>query len=217
VEGHRVLATTCLGIVELAALRKRFDYCIVDEASQVMLPVCLGPLRYASRFILVGDHYQLPPLLRQPAHEVGGVTVSLFKRLCEAHPEAIISLTHQYRMNAEIMALANRLIYDGRLQCGTEAVATGTLQLSPGWREGLAHQHAGRVQRMAGECWLEHAVDPQRAVVFVDTDGMGCRETREGEVLQNRGEVSLVFQVGEGEGVGGLGEVAAPPFASWYV
>lgn len=47
--------------------RRQFDYCIVDEASQLTLPVCLGPLRYAKVFVLVGDHYQLPPLVRKKA------------------------------------------------------------------------------------------------------------------------------------------------------
>ncbi len=27
--------------------------------------MCLGPLRYANSFLLVGDHYQLPPLVRR--------------------------------------------------------------------------------------------------------------------------------------------------------
>lgn len=44
--------------------KRRFDYCIVDEASQITLPTCLGPLRHADKFILVGDHLQLPPLVR---------------------------------------------------------------------------------------------------------------------------------------------------------
>lgn len=44
--------------------RKRFDYCIVDEASQITLPVCVGPLQYADRFVLVGDQYQLPPIVK---------------------------------------------------------------------------------------------------------------------------------------------------------
>lgn len=48
--------------------RRQFDYCIVDEASQLTLPVCLGPLRYAKVFVLVGDHYQLPPLVRPHSH-----------------------------------------------------------------------------------------------------------------------------------------------------
>ncbi len=38
--------------------------CIIDEASQLTLPVSLGPLRHASMFVLVGDHYQLPPLVQ---------------------------------------------------------------------------------------------------------------------------------------------------------
>ena len=38
--------------------------CIVDEASQILQPVSLGPLFYASRFILVGDNKQLPPLIK---------------------------------------------------------------------------------------------------------------------------------------------------------
>lgn len=44
-------------------IRRRFDYCIVDEASQITLPTCLGPLRFADTFVLVGDHFQLPPIV----------------------------------------------------------------------------------------------------------------------------------------------------------
>ena len=43
--------------------RRTFDVCIIDEASQIPLPICLGPLRHAFSFVLVGDHYQLPPLV----------------------------------------------------------------------------------------------------------------------------------------------------------
>ena len=54
-----VVATTCLGITHGLFLKRRFDYCIVDEASQITLPVCIGPLRLARTFILVGDHHQV--------------------------------------------------------------------------------------------------------------------------------------------------------------
>ena len=47
-------------------IQRRFDVCIVDEASQILQPVSLGPLFYASRFILVGDNKQLPPLIKSP-------------------------------------------------------------------------------------------------------------------------------------------------------
>ena len=59
-----VVATTCLGVNHALFSQRSFDYCIVDEASQITQPVCIGPLRRARVFILVGDHYQLPPLVQ---------------------------------------------------------------------------------------------------------------------------------------------------------
>ena len=59
-----VVATTCLGTQHPVFVRRSFDYCIIDEASQITLPVSLGPLRFARVFVLVGDHYQLPPLVQ---------------------------------------------------------------------------------------------------------------------------------------------------------
>jgi DNA replication ATP-dependent helicase Dna2 len=104
-------------------LKKRcFDYCIVDEASQITLPVCLGPLRYANIFILVGDNYQLPPVVQSEKAKKGGLSSSLFKLLSETHPKSIVTLNHQYRMNKEIMSLANHLIYGNKLVCGTKEV-----------------------------------------------------------------------------------------------
>lgn len=58
-----VVATTCLSVNHPLFFRRHFDYCIVDEASQITLPTCLGPLRCADKFVLVGDHFQLPPIV----------------------------------------------------------------------------------------------------------------------------------------------------------
>ncbi|KAK5240441.1 DNA replication endonuclease-helicase Dna2, partial [Exophiala xenobiotica] len=48
----KVVATTCLGVNHGIFNARTFDYCIVDEASQITLPVCLGPIRMARTFIL---------------------------------------------------------------------------------------------------------------------------------------------------------------------
>lgn len=40
------------------------------------------------------------------------------------------SLTFQYRMNEDIMALSNKLIYEGRLKCGNEEVARQALKFN---------------------------------------------------------------------------------------
>lgn len=60
--------------------------------------------------------------------------ISLFKRLSERHPHAVVSLEHQYRMNQDIMELSNTLIYEQRLKCGTQGVAGAVLEL-PDWDE----------------------------------------------------------------------------------
>jgi DNA replication ATP-dependent helicase Dna2 len=46
----------------------------------------------------------------------------MFRRLSATHPHAVIDLTHQYRMNEDVMLLSSRLIYGDRLKCGTEEI-----------------------------------------------------------------------------------------------
>lgn len=179
----QVVATTALSIDHPLFARRKFDYCIVDEASQITLPTCLGPLRYADTFVLVGDHNQLPPLVsafpslhrasiarsasltyalicvsvlqvKSHAARAEGLDLSLFKRLSEAQPSALVYLTHQYRMNSDIMLLSNSLIYDNKLQCGSEQVASRCLSLPD----------SGAVRRLCSSksqgtsCWLEDVV-----------------------------------------------------------
>jgi len=59
-----VVVTTCLGTNHAVFSRRVFDVCIVDEASQVLQPACLGPLLASRRFVLVGDPLQLPPVVQ---------------------------------------------------------------------------------------------------------------------------------------------------------
>ena len=95
-EGAHLVATTCLGVRHPLFDRRRFDFCIVDEAGQITEPVVLGPLRACETFVLVGDHKQLPPLVKNPRAIAGGMDVSLFKRLCDTdHEGAKVALTHQ--------------------------------------------------------------------------------------------------------------------------
>jgi len=66
---------------------------------------------------------KLPPLVKSPEAKQEGLDVSLFFYLSQTHPEAVVELDHQYRMNADIMLLSNRLIYDGKLRVGSAEVA----------------------------------------------------------------------------------------------
>ena len=109
---------------------KNFTLCIVDEASQILEPGLVGLLISDSikRFILIGDHKQLPAVVQQSEEEslvdhplltAIGITncrQSLFERLLhwERHcqrSQFIGILRKQGRMHPDIAAFPNLMFY----------------------------------------------------------------------------------------------------------
>ncbi|XP_060698286.1 DNA replication ATP-dependent helicase/nuclease DNA2 isoform X1 [Hemiscyllium ocellatum] len=178
-----VVATTCMGMKHPIFSQRRFDFCIVDEASQINQLICLGPLFAADRFVLVGDHQQLPPIVQSSDARALGMDESLFKRL-EQNFDAIVQLNVQYRMNSTIMSLSNKLIYEGKLVCGSEQIASATLQL-PKWHE----LHVLGLK----DTWLQDALDPLKPVCFLDTEKVPAPERNEQCGLSNLIEAELVY------------------------
>jgi DNA replication ATP-dependent helicase Dna2 len=204
-----IVATTCLGINHPIFTERTFDYCIVDEASQITLPVCLGPIRMARTFILVGDHNQLPPLVQNEEARVGGLDVSLFKHLSDMHPSSVVTLEHQYRMCEDVMSLSNNLIYNGRLKCGTPEVARRSIIIPD--MGGLRKHHytsstlnisTGTVCTNASRhsCWLRDLIDPETKVAFINTDTLlpESREEAKGNRIVNPVEAGICQQLVEG-------------------
>lgn len=193
-----VVATTCLSIGHtIFALRNSFDYCIIDEASQITLPACIGPLRYAHKFVLVGDPHQLPPLVRDSRARQGGLGVSLFERLQRAHPNAVIHLCHQYRMNADIMSLSNTLTYQGRLCCGNENVAASFVRM-PFLEKSMRMTHSNPQSVCSGrrkECWIEKCLSEQTKALFINTQDAHAYEQRTGDLVENLFEAKMVWQL----------------------
>lgn len=199
-----VVATTCLGLNHPLFNHRTFDCCIVDEASQVTLPVCLGPIRMANTFILVGDHFQLPPLVQNKEALEGGLDVSLFRLLSERHPEAVVSLEHQYRMCSDIMTLSNQLIYSGRLKCGNDAVADRSLRIPNPTALHRHHYHSQAPSQTPicykpspSTCHLSALLSPATKVLFLNTDSLlpFSAETSQGNRITNATEVTLLTQL----------------------
>ncbi|XP_034158646.2 DNA replication ATP-dependent helicase/nuclease DNA2 isoform X1 [Pangasianodon hypophthalmus] len=182
-----VVATTCMGVKHPIFSRRRFDFCIVDEASQISQPVCLGPLFYAQRFVLVGDHQQLPPIVQNAEARALGMDESLFKRL-EHHSQAVVQLNVQYRMNSMIMSLSNALMYEGRLECGSERTANAQLQLP--CRAALENELY--VCQPQDTAWVHAVLEPQKSVCFLDTSQVPALETVEKGGVSNHTEAILV-------------------------
>lgn len=191
-----VVATTCLGVAHPVFTQRTFDYCIVDEASQITLPVCLGPIRMAKRFVLVGDHFQLPPLVQDREAKEGGLDVSLFRKLSEEHPEAIVSLGLQYRMCEDVMSVANRLVYSGRLRCGNEAVAERKLRL-PLAHEALRAVGAPSTAPQPGCELAARVLDAASCVLFLNTDFLGpsAQDVTAGPRITNPLEANLTARL----------------------
>ncbi|XP_010275324.1 PREDICTED: DNA replication ATP-dependent helicase/nuclease DNA2 [Nelumbo nucifera] len=177
-----VVAVTCLGITHPVLANKSFDVCIMDEAGQTTLPVSLGPLMFASKFVLVGDHYQLPPLVQSVEARENGMGISLFCRLSEAHPQAISALQSQYRMCAGIMELSNALIYGNRLRCGSSEIANAKLKFLG-------------AEPMTS--WLKEVLNPSRSVIFINTDMLPALETKDQNAVNNPLEAYIVAEVTE--------------------
>ena len=96
---------------------RTFELTVIDEASQLTEPLTLGLIMRGDRFVLIGDDCQLPPVVR--SHHLGTSLFERLKGLAELHaPERLTLLNIQYRMHPDIMAVSNRLYYDGALSSG---------------------------------------------------------------------------------------------------
>lgn len=90
-----------------------------------------------------------------------GRTISLFKRLADAHSMSVVRLRVQYRMHKDIMLLSNELIYNHQLLCGNDEIATQQLQ-----------QLRPEALTTWPDTWIKRALQKDDAVIFLDTDQM---------------------------------------------
>jgi len=114
-----VVAATTASCGSRAMQTQAFDVAVVDEAGQLTEPGTLAAGTPADRFVLVGDHQQLPPVVRAE----NDLQESLFERLVEAYPDASTLLETQYRMAQHIQSFPSREFYDGRLRPATGEIA----------------------------------------------------------------------------------------------
>ncbi|KAF7488919.1 DNA replication ATP-dependent helicase/nuclease DNA2 [Sarcoptes scabiei] len=188
-----IVASTCLGVFNHPIfLKRQFDFCIIDEASQVFLSTSLGPLFNSQNFVLVGDQKQLPPVVQSPYARKLGLSDSLFNRLltiagkqdvCKLENSystleninerkqdvdlksiRIFPLFIQYRMNSIIMEVANKITYSGQLKCANKIIETISML------DRLEIEHQSRLNQFEKN-YLHKIVSPnlEDSVVFIDT------------------------------------------------
>ena len=144
ISGMRVFCATTAALnanIHLFKI-KHFDLAVIDESSQILEPHLIGLLSAQSggrdaisRFVLIGDHKQLPAVVQQTPEESHvdddelrsiGLTdcrLSLFERLLSNFktdhgydPRYVYMLTRQGRMHRDIAEFPNYAFYGNRLE-----------------------------------------------------------------------------------------------------
>ena len=126
-----------------------FDTIIFDEASQVTLPLALMAMRKGKRFIFIGDHKQLPPVLLSRSI-LSSKIHSAFARLTAIGEYHSVMLDTTYRMNRWLTAWPSRTYYHGELQS-----------------EGVNRDRMLRLAEVPPT--LAEVFDPEASAVFIPT------------------------------------------------
>ena len=195
---HRIFAATVNGISGKKDLLKlkSFDMVIIDEASQLLEPYLVGLLPHFKRFVLIGDHQQLPAVVLQnnedskvhdeELQQIGlfNLRDSLFERLYKqclgnGWNWAYAQLSHQGRMHRDIMHFPNQFFYNQQLKILPKTIAYHHHQI-----EDLSYQ-------MPDEpTFLEHLLCSRR-VILIDTEVDESSKTHK----TNRYEAAKVLEL----------------------
>jgi len=133
----------------------KYDVVIFDEASQILIHHALMAMPLGSRYIFVGDHKQMPPVI-QGYHRGNPVNQSAFSYLLDYYRGLNNVLDETRRMNRAITAFPSAEYYDNCLKPIPE-VENRTLE----------------VASLPDDDVLRAIIDPDAPVVFahVDHDG----------------------------------------------
>ncbi|TMC19988.1 MAG: hypothetical protein E6J34_14050 [Chloroflexi bacterium] len=162
-----------------------FDVAIIDEAGQLTVPAILGALRFAKKFILVGDEKQLPPLVLSKTAAEQGLAISLFSSLKVLNDEyiqkqpltisACVSLRTQYRMNKWIANFSSTVFYEKQLLAHS-SIANRKLMFPTTTNKQSISREAPTISR---------AIHPAFPLVFLDVQAL---TTQQASSMQSDGE-----------------------------
>lgn len=120
-----VIAGTPIGLYDAGLQKLKFDTLVIDEAGQCIEPLAWCILPLAEKWVLAGDHLQLPPtVISQQAAKLG-LNVSILERALNIVPE-IHLLNIQYRMRKAIAGFSSMHFYKDLLHTAEHLQDTGT-------------------------------------------------------------------------------------------
>jgi energy-coupling factor transporter ATP-binding protein EcfA2 len=112
----QVITATLAGANHWTIKKLKFGTVVIDEAGQALEPACWIPIVKARKVVFAGDHQQLPPTIKSAAAARGGLAFTLMEKCVSLHPEAVVLLEEQYRMNTAIMGFSSQEFYENALK-----------------------------------------------------------------------------------------------------
>lgn len=111
----QIITATLVGANHYTVKNLKYNTLIIDEAGQALEPACWIPILKAEKVILAGDHLQLSPTIKSNEAARNGLSNTLLEKAVLLHPESVVLLNEQYRMNKNIMGYSTKVFYDNRL------------------------------------------------------------------------------------------------------
>ena len=120
-----VILGTPVGLYDSKIKQLTFNTLIMDEAGQCIEPLawCIFPL--AQKYVLAGDHLQLPPTVLSNEASRLGLNKSILERSITAF-DAVYLLDTQYRMREAIAGFSSNYFYSGLLKTAPHLTNNGT-------------------------------------------------------------------------------------------
>ena len=154
-DSAQVITCTLVGAAHSILDGRKFRTVVIDEAAQALEPATWIPILKASRVILAGDPFQLPPTVKSMEAQRGGLSTTLIEKAIKRLSN-INLLNVQYRMNQTIMQFSNIWFYDKQLS----AHPSVSERILPNFKS-------------------------EKSVVYIDTAGCGFEEKKHAEKMSS--------------------------------
>ncbi len=115
----QIITATLVGSNHYTVRDVKFNTVVIDEAGQALEPACWIPILKAQKLVMAGDHFQLPPTIKSNKAANEGLSTTLLEKCAVLHPNAVVLLEEQYRMNEAIMGFSSSEFYGNRLKANT--------------------------------------------------------------------------------------------------
>ena len=120
IKRYPIITSTAISFMTSIKSEYIFDYVIIDESSQVTIPLTIPLLNKCKNIVIVGDDKQLPPIEKfntecQLDEIFDSNKQSLITSFMKMFPDTITTLLEHYRCNPSIIGFCNLKYYNNEL------------------------------------------------------------------------------------------------------